>query len=152
MLHDDPQLSNPSQMNGAGETSAEKKKAARKAKKEAEKAEAERKAKAAKQPQPKPDEDGVAKKEDPDPQGLELIKTDKPLEDAMKFLTPILELSPRSVEGQVAGFEIYIRRSESSMPTNILQLTNNTVPRKISPRPEMSSYAPSARTEPSEVS
>jgi len=25
---------------------------------------------------------------------------------------PLLELSPRNVEGQVAGFEVYIRRSK----------------------------------------
>lgn len=113
MLYDRPQLAQQSHMNGtAGETTAEKKKAAKKARKDAEKAEAEKKAKVAKQPQPKPDEDGVAKKEDPDPNGLELIKTEKPLDEAMKFLTPLLELSPKNIDGQIAGFEVYIRRSK----------------------------------------
>ena len=115
MLHDRPQLAQESQMNGSsGETAAEKKKAAKKAKKEAEKAEAERKAKAAKQPQPKADEEGTAKKEDPDPKGLELSKTEKPLEEAMKYLTPLLELSPKNIDGQIAGFEVFIRRSKYS--------------------------------------
>ena len=113
MLYDRPELAQESHMNGtSGESAAERKKAARKAKKEAEKAEAERKANAAKQPQPKADEEGVAKKEDPDPNGFELMKTQKPLEEAMKFLSPLLELSPKNVDGQIAGFEVYIRRSK----------------------------------------
>ena len=113
MLYDRPELVQQSQMNGVpGETATERKKAARKAKKEAEKAEAERKAKAAKQPQPKADDESLAKKEDPDPKGLELLKTEKPLEEAMKYLTPLLEMSPKNVDGQVAGFEVYIRRSK----------------------------------------
>jgi peptide alpha-N-acetyltransferase len=113
MLHDKPELAQQSQMNGsAGETSAEKKKAAKKARKEAEKAEAERKAKAVKQSQPKADDEGMSKKEDPDPKGLELIKTEKPLEDAMKYLTPLLQMSPKNIDGHIAGFEVYIRRSK----------------------------------------
>ena len=117
MLHDNPEAVQQSHMNGApGESAAERKKAAKKAKKEAEKAEAERKAKAAKQPQPKADEDGVAKKEDLDPQGLELIKTEKPLDEAMKYLAPLLELSPKDIEGQIAGFEVYIRRRKIPPP------------------------------------
>ncbi|KAK3046411.1 hypothetical protein LTR09_012103 [Extremus antarcticus] len=112
MLFDKPELAKQSQMNGSGESAAEKKKAAKKARKEAEKAEAEKKAKAAKQPQPKADDEGAAKKEDTDPNGLELVKTDKPLEEAMKYLTPLLELSPKNFDGQVAGFEVYIRRKK----------------------------------------
>ena len=113
MLHEKPELAQQSQMNGsAGETATERKKAAKKARKEAEKAEAERKAKAAKQSQPKADDEGTSKKEDPDPKGLELIKTEKPLEDAMKYLTPLLEMSPKNIDGHIAGFEVHIRRSK----------------------------------------
>ena len=113
MLYERPELAQQSHMNGvAGETAAERKKAAKKAKKEAEKAEAERKAKAAKQSNPKPDDEGTTKKEDPDPNGFELMKTEKPLDEAMKYLTPILELSPNNIEGQISGFEVYIRRSK----------------------------------------
>lgn len=113
MLHDRPELAK-GQANGAGgDSAAEKKKAAKKAKKEAEKAEAERKAAAAKKANPKSvDDDGVTKKEDPDPQGLELLKTEKPLDEAMKYLTPLLELSPKNIDGQIAGFDVYIRRSK----------------------------------------
>lgn len=113
MLHDKPELAKGQANGTGGDSAAEKKKAAKKAKKEAEKAEAERKAAAAKKANPKSvDDDGVTKKEDPDPQGLELLKTEKPLEEAMKYLTPLLELSPKNIDGQIAGFEVYIRRSK----------------------------------------
>jgi peptide alpha-N-acetyltransferase len=113
MLHDKPELAQQSQMNGsAGESSAERKKAAKKARKEAEKVEAERKAKAANKAQPKADDEGMSKKEDPDPKGFELIKTEKPLEDAMKFVRPLLEMSPKNIDGHIAGFEVYIRRGK----------------------------------------
>ncbi|KAK4507711.1 hypothetical protein PRZ48_001446 [Zasmidium cellare] len=114
LLHDKPDVVKGGPANGAGgDSAAEKKKAAKKAKKEAEKAEAERKAAAAKKAQPKAvDDDGATKKEDPDPQGLELLKTEKPLEEAMKYLSPLLELSPKNIDGQIAGFEVYIRRKK----------------------------------------
>ena len=125
LLHDRPKLADESQLNGSSDQSAaEKKKAAKKARKEAEKAEAEKKAQKAKQAQPKADDDGGSKKEDPDPMGLELVKTQKPLEEAMKFVTPLLELSPKNVDGQVAGFEVFIRRSElPNLRESILLLT-----------------------------
>lgn len=112
LLHDRPNVANESHLNGSSDQSAaEKKKAAKKARKEAEKAEAEKKAQKAKQAQPKADDEGGSKKEDPDPMGLELMKTQKPLEEAMKFVLPLLELSPKNVDGQAAGFEVYLRRS-----------------------------------------
>ncbi|KAF2722557.1 N-terminal acetyltransferase-like protein [Polychaeton citri CBS 116435] len=119
-LYDNPALIKGSHANGDanGESAAERKKAAKKAKKEAEKAEAERKLAAAKKATAPPkDEDGERKKEDPDPNGEELYKTitatpESILEEAMKFLRPVLELSPESVDGQVAGFEVNIRRKK----------------------------------------
>lgn len=56
--------------------------------------------------------DGEPKKEDPDPEGIDLLKTAEPLNDAMKFLTPLLEFSPKNIEAQNVGFEIFFRRSE----------------------------------------
>ncbi|EME49545.1 hypothetical protein DOTSEDRAFT_68353 [Dothistroma septosporum NZE10] len=111
LLHDRPELVS-GHTNGTGETAAEKKRAAKKAKKEAEKAEADRKAAATKKSQPQKDDEGNAKKEDQDPKGAGLLKSvgDKPLEEAMKYLTPLLELSPMNTDGQVAGFEVYLRR------------------------------------------
>lgn len=115
MLHDQPALAKGGQVNGVGESAGDKKRAA-KARKQAEKEEADKKAAAAKKAQPKADEAGETKKADQDPQGTELLKTlgEKPLEEAMKFLTPLLELSPKNPDVQVAGFEVYIRRSKSS--------------------------------------
>jgi peptide alpha-N-acetyltransferase len=111
-LHDQPSLAKGGQLNGEGSSAADRKKAAKKAKKEAEKAEAEKKAAAAAKANPKADDEGTAKKEDTDPLGLELLKTEKPLDEALKYLTPILELSPKSIDAQIAGFEVYIRRSK----------------------------------------
>lgn len=144
MLHDKPELAQQSHMNGsAGESAAEKKKAAKKARKEAEKTEAERKAKAASKPQPKADDEGMSKKEDLDPKGLALIKTDKPLEDAMKFLTPLLDLSPKNVDAHIAGFEVYIRRSKLLPTMSLLKQGSFTdkVHRKVPPCSQMSALS-----------
>jgi len=123
-MHDQPQGANG--VNGAdgknanGEDAAEKKKAAKKAKKEAQKAEREAAEKAAKQDpnkagaQKAKDADDVKKKDD-DPTGLKLIATTDPLGDALKFLGPLLQFSPKNIEGQIAGFEVYIRRSKFPM-------------------------------------
>ncbi|OQO12244.1 hypothetical protein B0A48_02885 [Cryoendolithus antarcticus] len=113
LLHDRPELVKGGHMNGTGHSSAEKK-AAAKARKAAEKAEAEKKLAAAKKATPKTDDEDAKKKEDADPQGTEAFKNigDKPLEEAMKYLSPLLELSPKSLAAQVAGFEVYIRRKK----------------------------------------
>ena len=112
--HDEPEAA--IEKASANEDSAERKKAAKKAKRDAEKAEADRKAALAKQPQPKADDSGETKKEDPDPQGLELVKTKQPLDEAMKYLNHLLELSPRNIECQLAGFEVYLRRGKITSP------------------------------------
>jgi tetratricopeptide (TPR) repeat protein len=114
-LADNPQLSSQDQLDLDKLDPTERKKAEKKAKKErekAEKAEAERKAAAAAKANAKGD-DGETKKEDPDPKGEKLLKTEKPLEDALRFLQPMLELSPKNVEAQIAGFEVHLRRSKS---------------------------------------
>ena len=116
LLHDFPHLARGSgaahDANGVSEEdAAAAKKAAIKAKKEKEKtAQAERDKRDAKKTAGKlSDED--KKKEDKDPEGYDLLKTSKPLEEAMKFLTPTLERSPQSLAAQQAGFELYLRRS-----------------------------------------
>jgi tetratricopeptide (TPR) repeat protein len=114
-LADNPKLSSQDQLDLDKLDPTERKKAEKKAKKErekAEKAEAERKAAAAAKANAKGD-DGETKKEDPDPKGEKLLKTEKPLEDALRFLQPMLELSPKNVEAQIAGFEVHLRRSKS---------------------------------------
>lgn len=118
-MYDKPQGANG--VNGVdgksanGEDAAEKRKAAKKAKKEAQKAEREAAEKAAKQDpnkagaQKSKDED--VKKKDDDPNGLKLAATTDPLGDALKFLSPLLQFSPKNIEGQIEGFEVFIRRS-----------------------------------------
>jgi hypothetical protein len=114
-LADDPRMANPEQYDLDKMDPAERKKAEKKAKKDkekAEKAEADRKAAAAAKATAKAD-DGETKKEDTDPTGTKLLQTKEPLEAALRFLRPMLELSPKNVEAQNVGFEVYIRRSTS---------------------------------------
>lgn len=127
LLHDEPDLVHgpiASGMNGTGKDSAanaaERKKAVKKAKREQEKmekAEADKKAlsKAGK-PTPK-SEDIDTKKEDPDPFGKTLVETKEPLQDVMKFLSPLLESSSDLVEAQEVGFEVFMRRKKYLLAT-----------------------------------
>lgn len=117
MLHDRPHLVHGSLTNGFNGTldgvdAAERKKAQKKARKdqqkqeqiEAEKKDAKKTAGAS--------TDGETKKEDQDPVGLKLLQTSEPLTDAMKFVIPLLEYSPKNIDAQHVGFEVFIRRSE----------------------------------------
>lgn len=116
-LADNPQLAKEGQIDLENLDPTERKKAEKKAKKEkekAEKAEAERKAAAAAKPTAKGD-DGETKKEDTDPKGEKLLQTKEPLEVALRFLRPMLELSPRNIEAQNVGFEVYLRKRMSSL-------------------------------------
>ena len=101
-----------------GEDAADAKKAAKKAKKEAQKAEREAAEKAAKQDPNKPGPKGKdaadsAKKVDDDPNGAKLAATTDPLGEATKFLEPLLQFSPKNIDGQILGFDVFIRRSKS---------------------------------------
>ncbi|KAK9789874.1 putative N-alpha-acetyltransferase 16, NatA auxiliary subunit [Seiridium cardinale] len=106
----------PNGVNGSdanGDDAAERKKAAKKAKKDAQKAEREAAEKAAKQDPNKPKK--VAdepKKVDEDPNGVKLAATQEPLVEATKFLSPLLQYSPKLIDAQIAGFEVYIRREK----------------------------------------
>ncbi|EXJ77388.1 acetyltransferase [Capronia epimyces CBS 606.96] len=134
LLFDNPDLVHgpiPDSINGvskSGETSAaDRKKALKKAKREQEKMEkieAEKKAalKAAKSAPKSEDVDN--KKEDPDPFGKTLVETKDPLKEAMKFLGPLLELSPQLVEAQCVGFELYVRRKKYLLATKCLLAIN----------------------------
>lgn len=111
-LADNPQLPNADQLELDKLDPVERKKAEKKAKREkekAEKAEAERKAAAAAKATAKGD-DGETKKEDTDPNGEKLLQTKEPLEAALRFVRPMLELSPKSIEAQSIGFEVYLRK------------------------------------------
>ncbi|KAI5862529.1 N-terminal acetyltransferase A, auxiliary subunit [Durotheca rogersii] len=96
-----------------GDEAAERKKAAKKAKKELQKAEREAAEKVAKQDPNKPkgtNPEPVRK--DDDPNGYKLATTADPLAEATKFVAPILQFSPKYLDGQVAGFEVFMRREK----------------------------------------
>ncbi|POR39012.1 N-alpha-acetyltransferase 16, NatA auxiliary subunit [Tolypocladium paradoxum] len=101
-------------VNGADQENSEdalaKKKAAKKAKKEQQRLEREAAEKHAKQDPNKASQSTDAKKKDDDPLGLKLAATTDPLGEAMKFLGPLLEACPKSIEAQIAGFEVYMQR------------------------------------------
>ena len=115
MLFDQPLLAHGSTVNGVnGEKldGAERKKAEKKARKEKEKQEKlEAERKDAKKP-PAVDQNGDPKKEDKDPKGEKLLQTSEPLMEAMKFVHPLLEYSPKNINAQQVGFEVFLRRSE----------------------------------------
>lgn len=94
-----------------GDDAAERKRAAKKARKEAQKAEREAAERAAKQdPNKAKSPADENKKKDDDPNGLKLAATEEPLVEATKFLNYLLQYSPKYIDGQLAGFEVYIRR------------------------------------------
>jgi N-alpha-acetyltransferase 15/16, NatA auxiliary subunit len=99
-----------------GNEAADKKKAAKKARKEAQKAEKEALEKASRQDpnkaKGKQSDADAAKKKDEDPLGLRLAQTKDALTDAMKFVEPLIRFSPKSIDAQVAGFDVYLRRSK----------------------------------------
>ena len=101
LLHDQPELGKEGHLtNGKGMDAKAKKKAAQKAKKEQEQQDADAEKK------------GKTVKKDADPEGKQLLETEEPLKDAMKFLTPMLESSPKSLPAQEVGFEVFLRRSK----------------------------------------
>jgi tetratricopeptide (TPR) repeat protein len=109
-IYDKP-LSNGTNGVANGEDDVEKKKAAKKARKEAQKAEREAAVKK-ETPNKAKEVDPVAKKVDDDPDGAKLAATTEPLSDAMKFLNPLLEFSPNSIDAQISGFEVFIRKGK----------------------------------------
>ncbi|KAL6706521.1 hypothetical protein ACN47E_005460 [Coniothyrium glycines] len=122
-LADDPRLANADQIELDKLDPTERKKAEKKAKKErekAEKAETERKAAAAAKATAKGD-DGETKKEDTDPNGELLLRTKEPLEVALRFLRPMLELSPQNIEAQNVGFEVYLRKEKYLLALKCLE-------------------------------
>ncbi len=120
-LHDNPQLAHGPMTNGVDGPgglenmgSNERRKAVKKAKKDQqkqEKAEAEQR-EAKKTTTAATDQNGDKKKEDTDPLGKTLAQTTEPLKDAMKFLGPLLEFSPKDIRAQNVGFEVFVRRSK----------------------------------------
>ncbi|KAH8652797.1 NMDA receptor-regulated protein 1-domain-containing protein [Tricladium varicosporioides] len=127
-IHDKP-LNNGTNGNADanGEDAAERKKAAKKARKEAQKAEREALAKKNEPNKASREGDNDSKKKDDDPEGAKLASTTEPMNDAMKFLAPLLQFSPKNVAAQVAGFKVFIRR-RNKHPTlyNVYSIANNS--------------------------
>jgi len=98
-LYDDPSLAT-AKPDVDGLEDGEAKKAAKKAKK------------AAKKQEEQNATETTAKdaKKDNDPKGEALVKTEKPLEEALKFLKPLQELSPSLIETQLLAFDVHFRR------------------------------------------
>lgn len=133
LLHDQPDLAHGPMglgANGDIQDEAERKKALKKAKKERERLEKieadKREARKAAAANAK-SADGEAKKEDTDPLGNTLVETKDPLNDAMKFLTPLLSLNPQDVEAQCLGSEVYLRRGKCPQ-RNCYNLMTDFVP------------------------
>ncbi|KAL9130976.1 MAG: hypothetical protein Q9217_000965 [Psora testacea] len=111
-LYDHPDLSHGSLINGvngANMDASGRKKAQKKAKKEQAQAEAGKKdtKKTA-----GVDQNGEPKKEDKDPKGNLLLQTTDPLGEAMKFVTPLLEYSPKNLDAQQTAFKVFVRRNK----------------------------------------
>lgn len=96
----------------AAEDALARKKAAKKAKKEQQRLEREAAEKQAKQDPNKAGKEGEVKKQDDDPLGLKLAATNDPLGEAMKFVSHLLQFSPKNIDAQLVGFEVYLRRSK----------------------------------------
>lgn len=116
-MFDNPSLSKGSLVNGINGDldkldKAERKKAQKKARKEQEKKEHEEAERKDVKKTAGFGPDGELKKEDKDPNGQKLLETTDPLGDAMKFLTPLLEYSPKTIEAQQIGFEVFLRRKK----------------------------------------
>ncbi|TVY86554.1 N-alpha-acetyltransferase, NatA auxiliary subunit [Lachnellula willkommii] len=111
-LHDKPLANGTNGAADGDEDASERKKAAKKARKEAQKAEREALAKKNEPNKATKEGDNDPKKKDDDPDGAKLAATTEPMTDAMKFLTPLLQFSPNSIDAQNAGFEVYIRRKK----------------------------------------
>ncbi|KAJ3104096.1 N-alpha-acetyltransferase 16, NatA auxiliary subunit [Phlyctochytrium planicorne] len=52
------------------------------------------------------------KKVDDDPDGQKLLETTDPLKDSMKFLKPLLDLSPNRIESHILGSAVYLRKKK----------------------------------------
>ena len=120
-MYDHPHLGKGSLINGVNGDldkldKAERKKAQKKARKEQEKKEHEEAEKKDAKKTAGIGADGEVKKADKDPTGQKLLETTDPLGDAMKFITPLLEYSPKTIEAQQVGFEVFLRRSKYTIP------------------------------------
>ncbi|KAL5614482.1 uncharacterized protein BROUX77_000319 [Berkeleyomyces rouxiae] len=122
-MHDKPAATTSSDSVDAQDA----KKTAKKAKKLQQKQERELAEKAAKA-DPNKSTNGVEAKKDDDPLGLKLAATEKPLDEAMNFVTPLLQFSPKNIEAQFAGFDVFIRRKKYLLALKCLKAMQALAP------------------------
>ncbi|WVR07434.1 hypothetical protein IAU60_004475 [Kwoniella sp. DSM 27419] len=97
-VHDDPSITDEKV---SEEEEAERRKAAKKAQKAEQKAKKAAAASGDKADPPVPDED---------PMGVQLLKTETPLDDALKLWKPLEKLAGERVETWTLGYELFIRK------------------------------------------
>ncbi|EIE91923.1 hypothetical protein G6F46_008235 [Rhizopus delemar] len=107
----------------ANMTEAEKKKARNKARKAALKAQQDAEAKKVQVKEDTSKAKSDKKPADSDPEGESYLNTDKPLEEALKFIKPLELLAPQSAEVHALGFEIYLRQEKFLLAVKSLSKT-----------------------------
>ncbi|KAG1584121.1 hypothetical protein G6F48_008092 [Rhizopus delemar] len=107
----------------ANMTEAEKKKARNKARKAALKAQQDTEAKKVQVKEDTSKAKSDKKPADSDPEGESYLNTDKPLEEALKFIKPLELLAPQSAEVHALGFEIYLRQEKFLLAVKSLSKT-----------------------------
>ncbi|KAG1048725.1 hypothetical protein G6F43_008907 [Rhizopus delemar] len=110
----------------ANMTEAEKKKARNKARKAALKAQQDAEAKKVQVKEDTSKAKSDKKPADSDPEGESYLNTDKPLEEALKFIKPLELLAPQSAEVHALGFEIYLRQEKFLLAVKSLSKTTAT--------------------------
>ena len=164
-LSDHPHLAHEALANGAADgkvdfanlDDSERKKAIKKAKREQQKAaDAARRKEDAERDKKKTGPGAGAntadatdkKKEDDDPTGAKLAQTPNPLGAAMRFLTPLLEFSPKLIKAHTTAFEVYVRRSKPHSPRPVLRRTPLTkiIPQRNTPSRYGRSSPPTSST------
>ncbi|KAG1141209.1 hypothetical protein G6F37_003358 [Rhizopus arrhizus] len=110
----------------ANMTEAEKKKARNKARKAALKAQQDAEAKKVQVKEDASKAKSDKKPADSDPEGESYLNTDKPLEEALKFIKPLELLAPQSAEVHALGFEIYLRQEKFLLAVKSLSKTTTT--------------------------
>lgn len=124
MLHDNPDLSkgfDESRLPGWSKMNAnDRKKALKKFKKAQD--EEQRKI-AEKASPPKKKEEG--KKEDTDPNGVKMLETKTPLDDALPYVNFLVDYSPKNIIAQLVSFDIYLRRQKYLLALKCLKAANS---------------------------
>ncbi|RKF54157.1 N-alpha-acetyltransferase 15, NatA auxiliary subunit [Golovinomyces cichoracearum] len=111
-LHEKPLQDRANGSASSNVDASEKRKAAKKAHKEQLRVEREATAKKNTTLRPSTKIGGEEKNKYNDSDDMKLAATTDPLNEAMRYLLPLLQHRPRSIDTQLIGFEVYIRRKK----------------------------------------